>query len=185
MEGGSVPLARHVLRTKSRCASRGVAPRVKRRALGSTVTSPRNQMANDFLSTIKPLFQFLTERGYKLLAEEDSPSFDNGLLIFQSLHLRIQVVRDRGQVLLTARSPVDHRDYDEDILRLLLAGAPRYSRPAVPSDFKASTAAAFLRQNIQQIEGLFAPGAAEETLRRGDLLKNDRADVLFGRPPQT
>ena len=139
-------------------------------------------MANDFLTTVRPAFAFLSQgRGYHVVHEEVSSSFDNGSLIYESSGLRIHVTRDRGQVSFDVRASGGFRDYDEEILRLLLAGSKHYARPGSPPDFAVATSATFLRERLSEIEHLFEPSLVEETSRKGEGLKNERADVLFGK----
>ncbi len=139
-------------------------------------------MANDFLTTVKPAFDFLSQgRGYHLAHEEVSSSFDNGSLIYESSGLRIHVTRDRGQVSFDVRAKGGFRDYDEEILRLLLAGSKHYARPSSTPDFAVGTLATFLRDRLSEIEHLFEPSLVQETSLNGEALKNERADVLFGK----
>ena len=139
-------------------------------------------MANDFLTTVKPAFDFLSQGpGYRLAHEEVSSSFDNGSLIYESSGLRIHVTRDRGQVSFDVRARSGFRDYDEEILRLLLAGSRHYARPSSTPDFDVATSATFLRDRLTEIEHLFEPSLVDETTRKGEVLKNERAEVLFGK----
>ncbi len=73
------------------------------------------------------------------------------------------------------------RDYDEEILRLLLAGSKHYARPSSTPDFAVGTLATFLRDRLSEIEHLFEPSLVQETSLNGEALKNERADVLFGK----
>jgi hypothetical protein len=136
---------------------------------------------NDFLVTVKPAFAFLVQdRGYELLDEDVTDSFDNGLLIYQSATLRIGVTRDRCQVLCNVRARGDYRDIDEEILRLLLDGARHYPREAPRADFRPAAVAGFLREHLTAIEHLFSPTALAETLRTAKVLQGERAELLFG-----
>jgi hypothetical protein len=84
---------------------------------------------NDFATKVRPAFDFLSDvNGYRLAHEGISSSFDNGVLIYESDHLRVAVVRDRGQVSFTVRGRSDYRDVDEEIVRCLLANAKHYSK---------------------------------------------------------
>src|SRR5215510_2573689 len=140
---------------------------------------------NDFLTAVKPAFGFLiSERGYALVHEVVSASFDNGSLIYESPRLHITVVRDRGQISAVVRARGDHRDYDQDILRLLLANAVQYANPEDHSRFSAAGEAAFLQKHLSDIEVLFAPTRLEDTCRIGNALMSQRADVLFGKRPK-
>lgn len=137
---------------------------------------------NDFLATVKPPFEFLTqEHGYALVYEGVSDSFDNGQLIYESPRLRIQVTRDRSQVFVSVRARGDYRDYDEDILRLLLAGAAHYQSPIEEARFTVASRATFLRENLSAIERLFEPSHLKDTCLRGRSLKNERFRALFGK----
>ena len=136
---------------------------------------------NDFTVKVKAAFDFLaSDGGYRLTHDHVSSSFDNGALIYESEYLRVQVVRDRGQVTFTVRAKGDYHDIDEEILALLLVNASRYTRPETVPDFEAASSARFLRTNLPAIERLFRPDEFEETVRRAEALKTQRADVLFG-----
>ena len=138
-------------------------------------------LSNDFLDTVKPAFAFLTaEQGYALVPEAAVSAFDNGSLIYESPRLRVQVVRDRGQVSFDVRARGDYRDYDAEILALLLADAREYVRSSGAPEFTAAAAAGFLRAHLVEVERLFSPSLVVETTRRGDALKTDRGEKLFG-----
>jgi len=131
--------------------------------------------SNDFGTAVKPHFEFLTETcGYTLVYEQTAG------LIFESPKLRIDVTREREQTSFTVRARGDYRDYDPDILALLLQGATEYSRSGRAPDFTPAGAAGFLQSHLAEIEELFAPGRATETMARGDHLKNDRGEKIFG-----
>lgn len=139
-------------------------------------------MRNDFLGSVKPHFGFLSpERGYRLVTEVVSESFDDGYLIYESELLRIMVVRDRGQIIVKLRTPSGTVDLDEATVGLLLAGAASYPRDTPELPFTAEASSAFLRDNLTAIERLFDLDTAEDTIRRGRALMNERGEILFGR----
>jgi hypothetical protein len=130
---------------------------------------------NDFATAVKPHFEFLSqEHGYALVYEQTAG------LIYESPKLRIRVTREREQTSFDVRARGDYRDYDAEIVALLLNGATEYSRSAAPPDFTPAGSAAFLRARLTEIEELFTPTRAAETMRRGEQLKNDRGERLFG-----
>ena len=137
-------------------------------------------MSNDFAVTIKPAFEFLAHRGYRLTYEDVSSSFDNGSLIYEGEGQRVTIERDRGQVSFTMRSRTDYHDVDEEILRLLLADASHYRKPESGRQFTVESSATFLRTNLSTLEGLFAASRVQETIRRAEALKIERAEALFG-----
>ena len=129
---------------------------------------------------VKPAFEFLAQRGYRLTHEDVSSSFDNGSLIYESENQRVTIVRDRGQVSFTMRFRSDYHDVDEEVLRLLLADAQHYRKPESPPQFTVESSATFLRTNLSKLEDLFAAGRVQETIRRSEALKTERAETLFG-----
>ena len=134
----------------------------------------RLPFVNDFATAVKPRFAFLTEsHGYNLVYEQSAP------LIYESPKLRIDVTRDREQTSFSVRARGDYRDYDPDILALLLEGATEYTRSSRAPDFTPGAAAGFLLSHLTEIEKLFAPERVAETMQRGDHLKNDRGEKLF------
>jgi len=133
-----------------------------------------------FLRVVKPTFDAALEaRGYRLIHAEESESFGNGILIYQSDQLRIQVTRDRGQILLSFRGVGHLRDYDDEILQLLVDGTEHYQRRDV-NDFSVEGRVAFLRRELGRIEALFAPAVVDNTARAGSRLQEERANALFG-----
>jgi hypothetical protein len=138
-------------------------------------------LVNNFATKVRPAFDFLSAvNGYRLAHEEISSSFDNGVLIYESDHLRVAVVRDRGQVSFTVRGRGDYRDVDEEILRCLLADAKHYSKTEAVPDFTVASSAGFLRTNLPAIERLFTAASLEGTIHRAQALQAERADTLFG-----
>ena len=143
---------------------------------------------NDFRSSVKPHFDFLvTERHYRLVYNEVSNAFDNGLVIYESALLHISVVRDRGEVWFKVRPQHQPHEFDAQILRHLLESEYRFSSSRPMPFHSAPGQAAFLRESLTDIEHLFAPALSHETIRRGEHLKAERKAMVpeAGTPAMT
>jgi hypothetical protein len=132
--------------------------------------------SNDFARKVKPLFDFLVAQGYRLIHEEISSSFDNGVLVYQSDHLRVEVVRDRGDVWFSVSAPGHERSVDQEILGLMLIHAEHYARAEPVQEDQTTWSAGFLRANLSAIEQLFAPGALSHSVTQARVLQDERVD---------
>ena len=92
---------------------------------------------------------------------EDSSSFDNGLAIFRSAQLSIQVVRDRGDWFFEA-GPLGGLRYGDHLLAEVLSDARRAAAPAVHRD--PAALARHLQHMLPAIEAAFAPERASQTV---------------------
>jgi hypothetical protein len=138
---------------------------------------------NDFRASVKPHFDFLVhERHYRLVYDEVSDSFDNGIVIYESALLHISVVRDRGEVGFKVRPQHQPHEFDAQILRHLLESEYRFSSSRPMPFHSAPGQAAFLRESLRDIERLFAPALSHETIRRGEALKAERKAMIPKRP---
>jgi hypothetical protein len=117
---------------------------------------------NDFTKQVDRHFSFLAANGFELLSNEASSSFDNGLAIFRSARLSIQVVRDRGDWFVEAGALGDLR-YGDHLLAHVLPGFSSVGSAGV-NHREPAAVAQHLRQMLPAIEAAFAPERATQTI---------------------
>jgi hypothetical protein len=143
---------------------------------------------NDFLREVKPAFDFLvTEHGYTLEKADAYDAFDNGMLVYESPRLRLEIDRDRGSVAVQASALGDDRAFDGEILRDLLRGLRAYRRApnllqpwSVSQRYTAERAAQFLKEHLAELERRFSPNELEDTCRRCAELHASWMKARFG-----
>lgn len=117
---------------------------------------------------------------YRITDSEVATSFGgDAFVVIESEHLRLRIVRDRGQLMMDAQSPRTGKPrswHTTDLLQGLLAG----TRP--PSSLLEPATAEFLRVNLAELEARFGdPDRLAETERELHLLSLERSDEMF--PP--
>jgi hypothetical protein len=113
---------------------------------------------------------------YRIVDSESSESFGNGYLVLESDALRMQMVRDRGQLFMDFE-PLSGKGEDWfsiDVVRQLVTGEKQESSELSP-DY-----AAFLERELGEIERRFSPAELDETVRALRELERARAKEMFG-----
>lgn len=126
-----------------------------------------------FTSEVERHFDFLKALGYELLTNEASPSFDNGLAIYRSARMSIQIVRDRGDWFFEA-GPLGGLRYADHLLAEAVR-APSHSAEVNHRD--PAVVARHLQLFLPAIEHAFEPQRAAQTtdaLRRVGELRWER-----------
>lgn len=119
--------------------------------------------------------------GLAITDHQESAAFGNALVTLRSEHLRVRVVRDRGQVLVhfgSATAPdvwVDSQLVSE--MLGLGAGGGFHDRNTVES---LEALGSFLRSFAVELQHLFAPEAFASTRERLKQLGDNRAERMFG-----
>lgn len=123
--------------------------------------------------------EFLFEPGrYRFVDSLVAPSFGgDAYVVLTSDTLRLQFVLDRGELSLDFQ-PVSYKIdsvwFSVDLIQRLLTGERQDT-----AELTAETGA-FLRENLDEIEGRFAPANVDATVTALDRLKAVRAKELFG-----
>jgi len=113
---------------------------------------------------------------FRFVDSHSSESFGNALLVLEHEDLRVQFVRDRGQIFLDFQptSKKSKRDwYSIDIVKQLVTGKIE------PSAEMDSEKAEFLKNNLDKIEQLFSTANMESTIKKLRELERARAKRLF------
>jgi hypothetical protein len=114
---------------------------------------------------------------YKLVDSETVSSFGNAYVVVASDRLRLRFVRDRSQLFLEFQPSTEEADdswYSTDVIYRLLTGERQDSAELTESY------ARFVCENLDEIEGRFAPNRRLETIERLKDLERRRAKELFG-----
>ena len=111
--------------------------------------------------------------------EYSSESFGNAIMVLEDKDLRIQFVKDRGQIFLDFQAPTTkhpHKNwFSIDIVKQKITGKIAASSEIIPENIE------FLRKNLEEIKDLFSPSKLDDTLGKLDQLQRDRAKRMFSK----
>jgi len=115
---------------------------------------------------------------FRFVDSGSSDSFGNAFLVLEHEELRLQFVKDRGQIFLDFQhTSKNHKDdwFSIDIVKQMVTGKIE------PSAEMDSEKAEFLKTNLDRIEQLFFAANLEGTIKRLRELERARAKRLFPR----
>lgn len=113
---------------------------------------------------------------FRFVDSGSSESFGNAFLVLEHDDLRLQFVKDRGQIFLDFQ-PKSKKNksnwFSIDIVKQLITGKIE------PSAEMDSEKAEFLKTNLDKIEKLFSTANMENTIKKLRQLERERAKRLF------
>lgn len=113
---------------------------------------------------------------FRFVDSGSSESFGDAFLVLEHEELRLQFVKDRGQIFLDFQS-TSKKQKDEwfsiDIVKQMVTGE---IEPSAEMDSKK---AKFLKTNLDEIEQLFSTVNMESTIKKLKELERARAKRLF------
>jgi len=113
---------------------------------------------------------------FRFVDSDSSDSFGNALLVLEHQDLRLQFIRDRGQLFLDfqPRSINNKREwFSIDNVKQLVTGKIE------PSAEMDSEKAEFLKIHLDEIEQLFSTTNVQSTIKKLKVLERERAKRLF------
>ena len=113
---------------------------------------------------------------FRFVDSGSSESFGNAFLVLEHEDLRLQFVKDRGQIFLDFQSTSKKQKeewFSIDIVKQMVTGE---IEPSAEMDSKK---AKFLKTNLDEIEQLFSTVNMESTIKKLKELERARAKRLF------
>ena len=130
----------------------------------------------EILQYIKKHCSFLySPHKFQIVESESSESFGNALIILEDEEMRLQFVRDRGQVFLDFQPTSYNKEwFSIDIVKQLVTGK---IEPSAEID---SEKVEFLKNHLDEIKDLFSQKNLTSTIKKLKDLERARAKRLFG-----
>lgn len=130
----------------------------------------------EILKYIKKHCSFLySPHKFQIVESESSDSFGDALVILEDEDLRLQFVKDRGQLFLDFQ-PISNKKewFSIDIVKQLVTGN---IEPSAEIDSKKVE---FLKNQLDEIKRHFSPKNLKGTIKKLKDLERARAKRLFG-----
>jgi hypothetical protein len=102
--------------------------------------------------------------------------FGNAILVLEDEVMRIQIIKDRSQILIDFQPKTKHKRkfwFSIDVVKQLITGNIEETAEMTPENIE------FLRNNLDIIEDHFSPINLEETISRLQDLERERAKRIF------
>ena len=138
--------------------------------------------AAEYLEAVRSAFGRLAADGRMSVVEYhyDAKHFGNAVLVLESTRLRIQIVRDRDQNLISVGPPGVREGHDLDSVLELLGQATALPDGRFMAEASLPELAGIVAQHRRAIEDLFLPERASESAARLEEIRRQRAKRLFG-----
>jgi hypothetical protein len=112
---------------------------------------------------------------FQIVESESSESFGNALVILEDEDLRLQFVKDRGQLFLDFQPTSNKKEwFSIDIVKQLVTGN---IEPSAEIDTEKVE---FLKNHLDEIKDIFSPKNLTGTIKKLKDLERARAKRLFG-----
>jgi hypothetical protein len=112
---------------------------------------------------------------FQIVESESSESFGNALVILEDEDLRLQFVKDRGQLFLDFQPTSNQKEwFSIDIVKQLVTGK---IEPSAEID---SEKVEFLKNQLDEIKRLFSPKNLTGTIKKLKDLERARTKRIFG-----
>jgi len=135
-------------------------------------------LRDEVRTTLEP---HLANSEFRIVAHHTDDSFDNAFVVLATTDLRLRIIRERGKILVDFGPPTEPDTwFDSAIVMEYLDVSSAGGLLGTRTQDVLPAAAAFVNTFHQELAQMFAPQRLPETRQRLDVLKERRAERLFG-----